>query len=776
MTQAPTSHRPGSSDDRHDRKHQVLARGTASAAQSIADALVIKDRDVFFLCRPDGEVPVEGRHGFGLYYNDCRFLRGYELRLADGSADRLASSAGDGNAMSIELTNPGAQAGGSEGVPKERIGVAWHRRLDGETLTLRDTLGLENFGVEPARFPLRLRFDARFEDVFDVRGLIRDRPGTLHAPAWHGRELVLGYDGADARTRTLTISFSPAPQVRHGTEAGWDIELGPRERRQITVSLVAAVTPGRGAGADDDAWSDESPSGGITDEQILRRGRRAGAGRRQGGRSPSAERFTAVRSNSRILNGIVHRSLRDLQILRSDNAGAEYFAAGVPWFVALFGRDSVITSIESLAYDPAVAEQTLRVLAAWQGERVDDYRDEAPGKILHELRVGELARIGAVPHHPFYGSVDSTPLFCLLVARHAAWTGSLDLFRELGRHVDAALEWIDRYGDSDGDGFVDYGSSTSRGLVNQGWKDSGDGIVNADGSLATAPIALVEVQGYVFAARRELADLYERTGDHERAGRLRARAEELRRRFEERFWMEDAGTYALALQRDGRACAVVSSNPGQALWTGIVAPERAHRVRDALMTDDMFSGWGVRTLSRAEKRYNPIGYHLGTVWPHDNAMIAAGLRRYGFADDAHRIAAGIADAAAAFPEYRLPEVFSGYPRARFDVPVHYPVACHPQAWAAGSVPSLLTTLLGLEPDAFAHELHVVRPMLVPSVDWLELRGLRVGAAQCDLRFDRTASGISVEVLRIEGDLRVTTELGQTGRRQAPARARSAGGN
>jgi glycogen debranching enzyme len=743
-----SSRRPQGREDQRARKQQVLTHGTASTSHQISDALVIKDRDLFFLCKPDGEVPIDSHHGLGLYLNDCRFLRGYELLLAGDVADRLASTAAAGNVMSIELTNPELRDANRERVPRERVGLSSRREVDGERLTLDDRVRIENFGPERAAFPLQLRLDAQFEDVFVVRGLLADRPGQLHDVRWEKDQLTFSYSGADDCDRSIKVTFDPPPATRDGASAGWTVELGPREAREIRIQLALAERRR-------DAGDGKNPH--RVPEAIRRRAQGAGAAEHGAAATSAGDRFVQIHSDSRLLNEIVARSLRDLQILRSDNAGAEYFAAGLPWFSALFGRDSVITSVEALAFDRSVAEQTLRVLAAWQGREDDEYREEEPGKILHELRVGELATTGAVPHHPFYGSVDATPLFCLLVAEHARWSGSLDLFHDLRPLVDAALGWIDERGDTDGDGFIDYRSSTGHGLVNQGWKDSGNGIVNADGSIATPPIALVEVQGYVFAAKRGLAELYERDGDAERAARLRDEAEGLRSRFEDRFWMDEAGTYALALERDGRQAAVSTSNPGHALWSGIVAPDRAATVRDTLMGDHLFSGWGIRTLSADARRYNPIGYHLGTVWPHDNAICAAGLRRYGFDDAADRIAAAIVDAAAQFGDFRLPEVFAGYPRGRFNVPVHYPVACHPQAWAAGAVPMLLTTMLGLVPDAFDRELRVVRPALLPFVDWLEVRGLQVGEASCDLRFNRNPAQVAVEVLDVQGELEVLVE-------------------
>ncbi len=421
-------------------------------------------------------------------------------------------------------------------------------------------------------------------------------------------------------------------------------------------------------------------------------------------------------------------------------------------------RDSIISALQTLAYEPGIAAQTLRLLARFQGDKIDDWKDEQPGKILHELRVGELARIGEIPQSPYYGTIDATPLFLLLLARHANWVGELKLFHELRENIERALEWIDHFGDSDGDGFLEYQSRSAQGMVNHGWKDSGDAIVNADGNLARPPIALAEVQGYVYRAKLELADLFLRAGETDRAERLRLEAQNLRDRFNRDFWLERLGTFALALQKDNEPAAVVSSNPGQALWTGIADLDKAQKTVDRLMASDMFSGWGVRTLSSREKSFNPAGYHRGAVWPHDNSIIAAGFRRYGFDQAALHIFDGITDAATYFEAYRLPEVFAGFGREEFGVPVRYPVACHPQAWAAGTIPFLFQTLLGLEPDGFEQKLRIVRPMLPLETNYIELRRLRVGSARADLRFQLTERRhAEVQVLSTEGPLDVIVE-------------------
>ncbi|MDQ4078008.1 MAG: amylo-alpha-1,6-glucosidase, partial [Chloroflexota bacterium] len=384
-------------------------------------------------------------------------------------------------------------------------------------------------------------------------------------------------------------------------------------------------------------------------------------------------------------------------------------------------------------------------------------RDEQPGKILHEVRVGEFARVGAIPHTPFYGAVDTAPLFLILLAQHAHWTGDLSLFRELRGHVEAALRWIAEYGDLDGDGYVEYDSPTEPALINQGWKDSGNAIANRDGTLATPPIALVEIQGYVYQAKQTIADLYERDGAHEPAQQLRQEADALRQRFNQDFWLEKRGFFALALQRDKKPVEVISSNPGHALWAGIVDPNKAEAIIARLVADDMWNGWGIRTLAKTELSYNPIGYHLGTVWPHDNAIIAEGFRRYGHDEDAHRLFSAIVQAAMRFESYQLPEVFAGFSRSDYDVPVHFPVACHPQAWASGSVPHLLSTLLGLVPDGFDRRLRVVRPMLPDFVDRLEIRRLRLAGSRMNLLFMREGERVVVERLDEDGELELVVE-------------------
>ncbi len=728
----------------------LLTKGAASQVGSIAGAIVAKNGPLFFLTDPAGRVPLQHAHGYGLYYHDCRYLGGYDIRLGRAHPDVLAASGARGWAADFQLTNGDIALGDGARVAKERVGLRWIRVVDGERLALCETLELVNHDAGDVELPLSLSFRARFEDIFVVRGMRPEDPGKVVETRWLGRDLLFFlYHGSDDVFRSLAIRFDPAParRRRHGA-AAWRFRLVPQRPTLLHVTLQLAESKDEQAVRPKEEGGRERAGGHVP---------RLSAGLQARADEWMKQTATVVSDDDR-LNAVVRRSLLDLGTLHTRLDGRSFFAAGVPWYVTLFGRDSIISALQALPFDTAVAADTLRLLARFQGTKRDAWRAEEPGKIPHELRVGELANKGAIPYTPYYGTVDATPLWLILLGRHAAWTGSLDLFHELRPCAEAALAWLDDAGGRDGDGFLAYDAGAAPdGIVNQGWKDSGDAIVNADGSIATPPIALVEVQGYAWRARRELADLLHQDGQAGRADSLRGTADRLRERFQRAFWLADRNIYALALQKDHRPCAVVSSNPAQALWTGIVPREHARAVRDSLMAEEMFSGWGIRTLATKEKRYNPAGYHLGTVWPHDNAFAAAGMKRAGLAQDALRVLDALLAAAACFDHDRLPEVFSGFAPSLFPTPVHYPVACHPQAWAAGSVPFLLTELLGLEPDGFRRRLRVLDPVLPLRVQTLELNGLRVADARVSLRFTRADDRVRVEVTERESEVEVVTD-------------------
>jgi glycogen debranching enzyme len=728
--------------DNNERKQRLQIDGRSSVTRSIAHAVVLKDRDLFFLSEGDGSVPLKRDHGLGLYYHDCRYLSGYEFKLGAAKTTVLVCTGAAGFSATFELTNPDLKINNRQLIRKDEIGIKLERLLNSEQPALRDVFTFRNYGPDAVAFPIHFVVTSGFEPLFSVRGMLGQKLGYRYPPSWEDGDLILRYQGADKIERVLSIQFLPIPSVVKDNGARFEVKLEPREEKEIDISFSIR----------------EGTNNRPQEKKILAFEPSEVKGRLQSCANDWLESTTQIRSNSFLLNHVVERSLRDLYLLRTSLEGEQFFAAGVPWYVTLFGRDSLIASLQTLAYKPDIAEQTLRLIAKYQGTSVDHWREEEPGKIMHELRVGEMAHLNEIPQTPYYGTIDATPLFLVLVARHAAWTGELALFNDLRDHIEAALSWITVYGDQNQDGYLEYQGSSKSGLSNQGWKDSGDAIVNSDGSLAQPPISLVEVQGYVYLAKAALADLYQHSGESVRARELRDQAEALRSRFNRDFWLEERQFYALALQAQNRPAAVISSNPGQALWAGIIDPKNAGPTVARLISKEMFGGWGIRTLSSKELRYNPIGYHLGTVWPHDNSLIAAGFRRYGFDAEACRVFTAIVEAAQHFEHYRLPEVFAGFDRESYSVPVRYPVACHPQAWAAGAVPFLIQAILGLTPEGFGRRLRIRHPVLPEFVHWLELHRLRVGRAHVDLRFERAENGtVHVVVGNIDGDLDVVIE-------------------
>jgi glycogen debranching enzyme len=687
---------------------------------NLADTIVIKDGNVFLVTMPDGRLPADAEHPLGLWFRDCRFLCVHELRIC-GQLPRLLTATDAAGTQAVhELTNPDLELADGHKLPGESLRLRMERTVEAAG-AMRQRIAIRSYHRHAIRLPLELRLGADFEPMLELRGIVpkHERPPPEAGP--DGFSLV----GRDRVRRTTAIHTSPAPRWVGDGSLVFDLELEPRGAIDLVVDFEVS----------------ERGDGEVA---------RGAPGKPDEGRA-------VVTTDDQLFNRILERSLHDLELLHSELDGQSYYAAGVPWFATLFGRDSLITSFQMLSFVRGIAEQTLRLLAGRLGQEYNDERDEEPGKVLHELRVGEPAALGETPFARYYGSVDATPLFLCLLGRHADWSGNLDLFRELRGPAEAALEWIDRYGDLDGDGLVEYRRRSPQGLATQGWKDSADGIPYDDGEPLSAPVALVEVQGYVIRAKRLMARMFELDGDGARADRLLADANALEEALE-RFWLPDAGCYAIGLDGDKRPGSGLTSNQGHLLWSNAVSDERARAIRDVLMSQDMFTGWGIRTLAQSHPAYNPVGYHTGSVWPHDSALIAFGLRRYGFDEDFTLIFEGLLEAASRFDDYRLPELFGGFSRAEFDEPVPYPVACQPQAWAAGSIPFLLKWGLGLSPDALENRLAIVRPSLPRWLNRVELTGLALGDARIDLVFERAGKHVTLADAQIEGDAEVVLEI------------------
>jgi len=747
------------------------------------DSLVTREGDLFQVSDPNGDVTPEHATS-GLYAHNTRFLDRLELRVNGVAPTSLTASAAEDDVQRVW-----AQAKVAES-PEPRwatLGVQRRRVLHDATMYERVTV--TNYDRHDTLVTLQVRYAADYADVFEVRGLPRPARGhvlPVEVDAGEGT-VVLGYRGLDEVTRRTTLRFTPAPRSLDAGQAHWQAPLAAQGTLTLDIAITVAEDGAEADLADDTGLIAITGSAGVSPVPVtLEIGEQRGEGRAPANsaqtvvvvdniiqgvgvqgvgvagfdaalaalrRSYAGWRAscTVLETSHAALQRVLDRAALDLRLLRADLGHGPFPVAGIPWFAVPFGRDSLITAIQALPLTPDLARGTLRTLAALQGTVVDVWRQEEPGKIPHELRRGEMANLDEVPFGRYYGSVDSTPLFLVLLCDYYAWTGDLALTRELLPRVHAALTWIDRYGDPDGDLFVEFEADGGRGLTVQSWKDSVDSLSHRDGSPATGAIAVVEVQGYVYDAKRRLAPILARLGEDRLAGRLVGEAAALKERFNAAYWMPDRDYLAIALDGAKRQVGTVSSDAGHCLWSGIVDGDKAASVARRLAAPDLSSGWGIRTLATGEITYNPMSYHNGSVWPHDTSLCALGLKRYGYDREANAVSMGVVAAAEHFADARLPELYCGF-EAHDGPPVPYPEACSPQAWAAAAPLALVQSMLGLEPDAAAGVLRL-RPRLPDGVELLSLRGLRVGAATVDLRVTRDG----VDAVVRAGTLRVLVE-------------------
>ena len=689
----------------------------------------LKHGDAFAVFDEYGDIGHAHNGPEGIYFNDTRFLSWYELQFEGVRPLLLSSVVQDDNAaLSVNLANPDVHAEGFISLPRDTISIERTQFL--WQAVCYERFGFCNHASDRQRFRVDICFGADFRDLFEIRGSPRKKRGKLLAMITE-TGVAFDYAGLDDVGRKTELAFSPAPVCLGVNRATFEFDLAQKSRGSLFVSILC---------------QDRNRPKSIDFSLAFRNRRRDIRAKTSG--------IAKVESSNELFNEVCGRATSDLYMLIGRTSQGLYPYAGIPWYSTAFGRDGIITAMLLLWLDPNVAKGVLNFLAATQAKTFDSHADAEPGKILHECRNGEMARLGEVPFRRYYGSVDATPLFIMLAGMYFDRTGDAETLAGIWPNIKAALDWIDTCGDRDGDGFVEYARQSEAGLVNQGWKDSHDSIFHSNGALAQGPIALCEVQGYVFSAKLHAAKLAHHFGEADLGSKLLLETKALRDKFDAAFWCEDLGTYALALDGEKKPCRVRTSNAGHALFTGVATPERAARLAKTLLSRSSFSGWGIRTVASEEVRYNPISYHNGSVWPHDNAMVALGFARYGFHKAACQIFSAMFHAAVYQDLRRLPELFCGFIRKPHRGPTAYPVACAPQAWAAAAPFGFLAACLGMD---LRYDLNAIRfdhSVMPDFLDHVSIRCLRLRGSLLDLSLHRAGSDVTVSLSRRQGDAKV----------------------
>jgi glycogen debranching enzyme len=706
---------------------------------------VLKHGDMFAVFNRFGDIEAFGNGELGIYYRDTRFLSRLSLKLQHARPLLLGSTLKDNNmVLTVDVMNPDVWRNDELTIPRGTVHIFRSKFLwDG---ICHERFRIHNYADRNVDLSLAIELDADFADIFEVRGIQRKQRGRRLPTQVLADGLLLAYEGLDGCIRRTRIVFDPPPARLGESRIEYQLKLEPRAEETYRCAIHCELEVPRREPERRVIKIDSARETGPEYEEAVRE--QAASFERARTENPE------ILTSNEPFNNWLSRSLADLYMMRTDTPHGPYPYAGVPWFSTIFGRDGIITALETLWFNPAIARGVLAYLAATQATTANAEQDSQPGKILHEIRAGEMAALGEIPFSRYYGTIDATPLFIMLAGAYYERTGDLEFTRSIWPNVERALGWIDSHGDMDGDGFVEYLRYSAHGLANQGWKDAHDSVFHADGVFAQPPIALCEVQGYVYAAKIAAAGLAGLLGDTARGRELAEQAQTLRQRFDEAFWCDELSTYGLALDGEKKLCRISTSNPGHCLYTGIVNPNRASRLAASLSGDSLFSGWGVRTVATTEGRYNPMSYHNGSVWPHDNALIAAGLSRYGFKGEAVKIISGMFDASVFFGLHRLPELFCGFPRRPGEGPTLYPVSCSPQAWAAGAVFLLLQSCLGMQVKGMDRRLVFNNPLLPDYLKEIQIKGLRVGDASVDLLLARHGSDVGVNVLRREGKVTV----------------------
>ena len=684
------------------------ASADEATVASGVELISLKDGQAFVVGDQNGDM-IGGADG--LFDRDTRVLSRLVFLIGDRHPTRLSSTLSRDNAVfTFHGTNRTLPPVNGRGTPRGAIHIERRRTLAGERLYER--VRCTNFGLDQVMLPLVFEYAADFRDMFEVRGVRRARRGALLPPQLLGRSVLFGYEGLDKVMRTSTLDFSEPPWRMDERRAEFMFTLAPGERIDLFVEA--------GAGEGEPPSQERFRQALANARRTIRKRERRGA---------------LLRCSDDSHSAWFEQSRADLGLLVSDMPTGPYPFAGIPWFSTPFGRDGILTAWQTLWLDPALARGVLTYLAARQATATSAFQDSQPGKIMHETRGGEMAALKEVPYELYYGGVDTTPLFVALAGAYLRRTDDVPLIGALWPALTRAIAWVEGAGDSNGDGLLDYQRGAETGLANQGWKDSEDSVFHADGRFPIGPIALVEVQGYAYAAYRAMARMAERLGEPG-AAHWRATAEALRRRVEDRFWMDDPGFYGIAVDGEGALCTPLASNAGHLLFTGLASPERAHAVTRCLLSERFDCGWGLRTLATGASRFNPMSYHNGSVWPHDTSLCIAGMARYGERRGPARVMGDLFRASQFFG-LRMPELLCGFQRRAGEPPIAYPVTCMPQAWAAGSVFLMLQACLGLAIDAARREVRIVRPTLPHGLDNLCLEHMDVAGRTVSLVFQRT---------------------------------------
>ena len=687
------------------------------AASTTVEKIALKQGDAFMVTDSRGDMPISEQET-GLFWHGTRFLRVCDLFVDGLPMVALSHSISDEEgACQIDLTNPYLPLANEKGIYQGVVHL--RRQIELHSHQLIQTFLLTNFEPSTVDLRLGLKTGADFRDIFEVRGMERASRGELAPPEMERDEVIFRYRGLDAVERKTRILFDPPADLLVNDGVFWRLRLSRGQAIQIQVVINVSEQP-----------LDDEETRTVATESALET-------------AVSHTELPVVQSDNVFFNRVLTRGMHDLTMMCTPMDDGPFPFGGIPWYVCPFGRDALVTSLEFLPWFPQVARGTLAFLIAHQGQKEDPFTEEEPGRILHEYRRGEMANCREIPFIPYYGTVDATPLFLMLLEAYIRWTNDLDFLRKHWAHAEAAAHWMRHYGDRDGDTFLEYAKTSETGLVNQGWKDSWDSISYRDGRLSEPPIALCEVQGYAYAAYQAMSYLANRLGLRKEQEHWRSVAQTLRTNFLRDFWWEEENTFYLALDGQKQPCNVVASNAGQCLWTGIVPDEWAQPIVDRLLADDIYTQWGIRTLSAREQRYNPMSYHNGSVWPHDTALVAAGFARVGRKKEAGDMLGHLYGVSLYYEGARLPELFCGFTRQRGFGPTRYPVACSPQSWAAGAPFLVLSSLLGFEPEAEQHRLMLRQPMLPDWLGHLELRGLRLGDRRAHLRFARTGADTAV---------------------------------